>query len=196
MDFFIFGEIHWQVPVQIRSSLNRRVDLPTRTRCHCRPTHETSAALRPNQRTPAKSAGRSIPTGKTRMSITVKAPSDANRDGFCEFVNDCMAQTLARLSNRITKVNVTLTDENGPRGGVDKQCRVTIVMPGLGQFTASARHENPLVAVRQAANRARRIVLTKLRRPKSLRVRRRVSASESADWQANEEMAPNEFPAN
>lgn len=111
------------------------------------------------------------------MRISINAPSDAKRHYFEDSVIEQLTKTLARFSNRIMSVNVTLTDENRPRGGIDKQCRVSIVMQRLGQLSASATHENTSAAVAEAADRARRVVLTKLKRPKSLQRRKRRSSS-------------------
>lgn len=122
------------------------------------------------------------------MRIQISAPSDAKRHHFLDSVIEQLTKTLARFSKRITSVNVTLTDENGPRGGIDKQCRVSIVMPRLGQLSASATHENPSAAVAQAADRMRRVVLTKLKRPKSLQSRKRRSSSESSGLSSADEL--------
>lgn len=111
------------------------------------------------------------------MIISITSPAETRRNGFHEVVHDRMTRTLERFAHRIASVNVTLTNENGPRGGVDKLCRVTVVMPGRGQLTTTARHKNPLAAVRMAADRVRRMVLTKLKRPQALRVRRRKSVA-------------------
>jgi putative sigma-54 modulation protein len=35
---------------------------------------------------------------------------------------------LSRMSSRISHVDVHLTDVNGPRGGVDTQCRVQVLL--------------------------------------------------------------------
>ncbi|QDS99552.1 hypothetical protein HG15A2_28760 [Adhaeretor mobilis] len=82
-----------------------------------------------------------------------------------------LMKTLARFSDRITRVDVTLTDENGPRGGVDKRCRLSVIMPGNGELATSAKDENPWKAIDRAVRRARRIVVTKLKRPITLRTR-------------------------
>lgn len=120
------------------------------------------------------------------MKISINVPSDLKQSGFQDSIIGRITQTLARFSNRVASVNVTLTDENGPRGGIDKQCRVRIVMPGFRQLTTSAQHENPLAAVGRAADRARRIVLTKLKRPKALRMRNRNDRSEYFSPQPDE----------
>lgn len=111
------------------------------------------------------------------MFISVKAPAELIRKGFQEFAVERMTKTLARLSHRITSVSVALTDENGPRGGVDQRCRVTVVTTRFGKFTTSFQHENPWVAMRLAAGRAQRKVLARLKRSTSLHERRRKVAA-------------------
>ena len=110
------------------------------------------------------------------MRITINAPSDAMCLQYQDSVLEQLTKTLVRFSKRIASVNVILTDENGPRGGIDKLCRVSIVMPRLGQLSASATHESLPAAVAEAAVRVRRLVLTKLKRPKSVQRRKRVRA--------------------
>ena len=107
------------------------------------------------------------------MKITVTAPSEARRNALRDSVTDRLRRTLTRFSSRIARVDVALTDENGPRGGVDKQCRVSVLMPGIGEIAATAKGENPWAAAAQAARRARRKVLTRIKRPQSRRERYR-----------------------
>lgn len=107
------------------------------------------------------------------MDITITHPSKVKHSGFRDSVAEQLRRTLARFSNRIARVDVTLTDENGPRGGVDKQCRVSVLMPGIGEIATTAKNESPWAAVAYAARRARRKVLTKLTRPRSQRKRHR-----------------------
>ena len=115
------------------------------------------------------------------MNINVKAPDNTKRNDFQESVIDRLTRTLSRFSHQISRVNVTLTDENGPRGGVDKRCRVSVVMPSVGEFAASAKHENSWAAVAQATGRVRRKILTQLKRPHSLRKRLRRNRWEESD---------------
>jgi putative sigma-54 modulation protein len=39
---------------------------------------------------------------------------------------------LVKFAHRIDRVHVYLMDENGPRGGIDKRCRVVIGVRGVG----------------------------------------------------------------
>jgi len=113
------------------------------------------------------------------MDITITAPSEAKRNSFRDFVAERLRRALARFSNRIASVDVAVTDENGLRGGVDKLCRVSVRMPGIGEIATTAKDENPWAAVAHAARRARRMVTTKLKRPRSQRNRARRSYLQS-----------------
>ncbi len=120
------------------------------------------------------------------MKISIHAPLEAVHIGLLDSITDRMTRALARFSDRISSVNVAIVDENGPRGGIDKQCRVSVVMPRLGKVSASAKHENPWAAVAEATSRVRRMVLTKLKRPKALQVRRRRNPSEPMPSETSE----------
>jgi hypothetical protein len=63
---------------------------------------------------------------------------------------------LGRFRNRVRKVEVHLTDLNGPRGGPDKECRV--LMKIMGRDTVVIREVDSELnsAVARAAERAGR----------------------------------------
>jgi len=124
------------------------------------------------------------------VKISIHAPLEAEQTGFLDSITDRMTRTLARFSDRISSVEVAIVDENGPRGGVDKQYRVSVVMPRMGQVSASAKHENPWAAFKQATERVRRMILTKLKRPTALQVRRRRNPSESMPSQSSASAEP------
>lgn len=57
---------------------------------------------------------------------------------------------LSRFDGRIQKVLVFLQDQNGPRGGVDKVCRVLVKTLGCGAVVAAAVDSDWVVAVDKA----------------------------------------------
>jgi putative sigma-54 modulation protein len=65
---------------------------------------------------------------------------------------------LSRYGDHVRLVRVRLEDTNGPRGGVDKECRLQVVGPRIGQAVVTARAADPLDAVDQAARTAQRTV--------------------------------------
>lgn len=87
---------------------------------------------------------------------------------------------LARFSNRVSQVIALLSDENGPRGGVDQHCRITLAMARGGQLVAEAADVDMLVAVGRAADRMARRLRETVDRRRALRVRSHRALPESA----------------
>jgi hypothetical protein len=70
---------------------------------------------------------------------------------------------LGRLAEHIRRVSVRLGDVNGPRGGLDKSCTVSIET-GLGApIIVRERQSNIHTAVAVAAERAERLLARELR---------------------------------
>lgn len=107
------------------------------------------------------------------MHVSVNAPVELVKRPFHKAVMDETKQVLGRFSGRISRVQVRVSDENGPRGGVDKQCLVNVTVPRYGRVTASAKHRNSRAAVSLAISRARRILLTRIQK-RSTRLRHRI----------------------
>ena len=122
-----------------------------------------------------------VPVESIPMRVSVTSSIEQVTPAARESIRALLSSTLARFSSRIQQVSVLLIDENGPRGGVDKVCRANVQMLGLGTVTTTARHEKLMAAVSEAAQRARRIVVTKLKRPHSLRLRRRTKGRAEQD---------------
>ena len=66
--------------------------------------------------------------------------------------------TLGRFSSRIVSVDMMLQDENGPRGGLDKKCRLIVRLHGANDVVVEGRGEDSLSLVDRTANRAGRAV--------------------------------------
>jgi ribosome-associated translation inhibitor RaiA len=60
---------------------------------------------------------------------------------------------LARFSGRIGKIFVFLHDRNGPRGGVDKLCRILVKVRGCGVVVAAVADSDWVTAVDRATTR-------------------------------------------
>jgi len=66
--------------------------------------------------------------------------------------------TLGRFSSRIVSVDVMLQDENGPRGGLDKKCRVIVRLHGASDVVVEGCGAETLSVVDRTANRTGRAV--------------------------------------
>jgi putative sigma-54 modulation protein len=60
---------------------------------------------------------------------------------------------LARFGSRIEKVSVFLHDRNGPKGGIDKVCRILAKVRGCGTLTAAVVDSEWIAAVDRATTR-------------------------------------------
>lgn len=63
---------------------------------------------------------------------------------------------------RVRRVDVTLSDLNGPRGGVDKRCLVKVSIVGLRPVIIEDIQSDLYVAIDRAAGRASRTVLRRM----------------------------------
>lgn len=60
---------------------------------------------------------------------------------------------LSRFGERIQKTVVFLQDHNGPKGGVDKVCRILVKTRGCGMVVAAVIDSNWIAAVDRATTR-------------------------------------------
>ena len=69
-----------------------------------------------------------------------------------------IAETLARFRDIIRSVAVRLVDINGPRGGIDKRCRIAVAIPGARPLVVEARGFSTDAAVSAASRQAKKAV--------------------------------------
>lgn len=75
---------------------------------------------------------------------------------------------MRRLVWLVPRATVRLSDVNGPRGGVDKRCLVTLQPVGMEQVVITSVGHDWRQALDQALSRAARALLRKLRRDQAL----------------------------
>jgi ribosomal subunit interface protein len=76
---------------------------------------------------------------------------------------------LGRFAERLEDVAVRFEDVNGPRGGVDKRCRVVARLRPAGALRIEEHGEDLYLAIDRAADRIGRAVGRELARRRSLR---------------------------
>jgi putative sigma-54 modulation protein len=78
---------------------------------------------------------------------------------------------LGRFAARVQRLTVRLYDVNGPRGGVDKRCRIAVTMVPRGTVMVEGSGDDSFVLVSEAAKRAGRSFCRALgrRRTRALR---------------------------
>jgi len=74
---------------------------------------------------------------------------------------------LTRFSRRIEVIRARLSDMNGPRGGVDKECRLAAVVAPVGEILVVERDADMRAAIDLGADRLARAVARKVGRRRS-----------------------------
>ena len=78
---------------------------------------------------------------------------------------------LSRFGQQLSAVVVRIADVNGPKGGLDKRCQVTVRGPRVGSSTLDGMSGDPYSAVDLAVEGVARAVGRALERVRSLRQR-------------------------
>lgn len=76
---------------------------------------------------------------------------------------------LGRFADELSSVVVRISDVNGPRGGVDKRCQLTVRGARFGSSTLDELHDDPYAAVDLAMERLARVVERELARARGER---------------------------
>lgn len=77
---------------------------------------------------------------------------------------DRLRRALRRLHGLVARIKVRLDDINGPAGGVDKRCRVEVLVRGSGPVAVSATARSWQDSVEAVASRIRQRVVLQLHR--------------------------------
>jgi len=76
---------------------------------------------------------------------------------------------LGRFDNRIDRVSVRLADVNGPRGGTDKRCHISLVLVRGGKVVLEEQNADVVAAIDRAADRLGHAVARRLHRTLDIR---------------------------
>jgi putative sigma-54 modulation protein len=71
--------------------------------------------------------------GGDAMKVLMRGVHLSLTDGLKAYVQEHLVDHIERLcdDHEASEIDISLVDINGPKGGVDKECRVTVWMPGL-----------------------------------------------------------------
>jgi putative sigma-54 modulation protein len=85
-------------------------------------------------------------------------------EAVCDHTRRRLGFALGRFADRITSVWVRLADENGPRGGVDKRCRIEVRGTQKWLVLVDDADTDLHAAIDRAADRVARSVVRTLER--------------------------------
>jgi hypothetical protein len=92
-----------------------------------------------------------------------------------------LGMKLGKFVGSIERVTVRVTDDNGPRGGVDHVCNVKVVLSGLPSVVVERRAVAPQAAIDSALRAAEYAVRRSVGRRRMKPLRRRSATRASAE---------------
>ncbi len=114
------------------------------------------------------------------MVIAIQCRGFELTDAIVDHVHKRLGFTLARGAGHVRRVEVTLSDLNGPRGGIDMRCLVRVKLDGLQPVVVEDVQSDLYSAIDRAAGRVGRTVMRRL--ALNNKRRRMTAAHESHRW--------------
>lgn len=76
------------------------------------------------------------------MKVLMRGVHLSLTDGLKAYVQEHLVSHIERLfDDEAAEIDISLADINGPKGGVDKECRVTVRLPGLSAIHVTETSE-------------------------------------------------------
>jgi len=103
-------------------------------------------------------------------------------DGIRSHIDKRIHLSLSRMQEHIISIEVHLADINGPKGGIDKQCKVLIHSKNITSITIRGTKDDLYEAIDHAINRASHSLVRKVSRMQKLsRITRRMNVFKAPD---------------
>lgn len=96
------------------------------------------------------------------MQIAIQTHGFPLTGALEKHVQDRLRFTFSRVADRVRRVRISLSDINGPRGGVDKRCLIEARLDGLPSVVIQDLQSDMYIAIDRAAGRAARSVMRRL----------------------------------
>lgn len=92
------------------------------------------------------------------MSISITDRDKVLNSDLRELCKRRLLFALSRFDSSIAKITLVISDENGPRGGVDKACRVSISLHRAKNVVITDKDSEIMKCISRVADRAGRAV--------------------------------------
>src|SRR5262245_21033144 len=103
-------------------------------------------------------------SGAPRIAAYIRALEGDFGPDDRAYIRHKLGRRLGKFARSIERVSVRTEDVNGPRGGVDRVCRIKVVLRGLPSVVFEKRHVSLNAAAELALDGAERAVRRALRR--------------------------------
>ncbi len=100
------------------------------------------------------------------MKITINTRNSAKHQDFFEYIEYRLGFAFSRIRDSIHSITITLSDINGPKGGIDKQCKVIIKAKALPAIVITERQSEIKHAIDRAIRRSGEKMIQQIKRKK------------------------------
>jgi putative sigma-54 modulation protein len=106
-----------------------------------------------------------LSTGGDAMKVLLRGAHLSLTDGVKAYVQKHLVEPMERFyQDEAAELDIHLGDSNGPKGGVDKECRVTVRLPGLPSVHVDEAAETIHQAIDAARDRLEKVLKRQLER--------------------------------
>ncbi len=92
------------------------------------------------------------------MNLSIHSKGISRSVALLEYAKLCVRMAVSRYRSAVHEVRVRLSDENGPRGGMDKRCQVQVNLRGRQPLRITQDSDDIYQAVALAARRTDRLI--------------------------------------
>lgn len=103
------------------------------------------------------------------MHLQVNGLNITLTDNLLDHVDKRFRFALDRLEPMVGRVAVRLADQNGPRGGVDKECKVLVMMRNGDTIVLHEKGEEMMNVIDRASDKTKRLINRKIDKKRTKR---------------------------
>jgi ribosomal subunit interface protein len=100
------------------------------------------------------------------MKVLMRGVHLSLSDGLKAYVQEHLVDHIEKLCDdqEASEIDISLVDTNGPKGGVDKECRVTVRLPGLSAVHVTETADSLFPAIDASRDRLEKTLKRTLER--------------------------------
>ena len=114
------------------------------------------------------------------MRLDIRSRNVAVTSELRQHIDRRVGQALNRFEQHVGSVRIALTDVNGPKGGPDKVCRLTVVLASCDQVAVTEYGSNLFRIVDRVADRVKQRVSSVLEKVRRFDPARSIRTAESS----------------